>query len=136
MEYNVIFVLQTIFPSLMVKSRLTQVKKVKVYTCHAYITARWHMAFLLYGHLIAFVQLCYMDRCHLLPSYKTAQMPLCKNQFNSCMANELLSTQRQLTYTLICFEVCSRGNLSSPLKNINISTKIAWGSYPPSHLSI
>ena len=52
------------------------------------------MAFVLYGHLTAFVHLCYMDRCHLLPSYKSAKLPLYKNEFNGHMANELLSIQR------------------------------------------
>ena len=94
MECNVIFMLQTISPSLKVKFRLTQLNKLKVYTCHAYMTARWHMAFVLYGQLTAFVHLCYMDRCHLLPSYKTAKLPLYKSQFNDHMANGLLSIQK------------------------------------------
>ena len=86
--------LQTIFPSLKVKVRLIQLHKLNVCTCHAYMTARWHMASVLYGALTAFVHLCYMDRCHLLPSYKTAKLPLHKSQFNGHMANELLSIQR------------------------------------------
>ena len=78
--------LQTISPSLKVNSRLIQLNKLKVCTCHAYTTARWHVASVLYGHLTAFVQLCYMDRCHLLPSHKTAKLPLHKSQFNGHMA--------------------------------------------------
>ena len=58
------------------------------------MTAGSHMAFVLYGHLTAFVHLCYMDRWHLLPSSKTAKVPLHKSQFNGHMANELLSIQR------------------------------------------
>ena len=79
--------LQTISPSLKVKFRLSQLNKLKVCTYHAYMTARWHMTFVLYGHLTAFVHLCYMDRCHLLPSYKSAKLPFCKNQFNSHMTH-------------------------------------------------
>ena len=89
--------LQTISPSLNVKFRLIQLNKLKVCTCHAYMAASWHMSFVLYGHLTTFVHLCYIDRCHLLSSYKTAKLPLCKSQFNGHMANELLSIQRQLT---------------------------------------
>ena len=72
---NVIFMLQTISLSLKVMFRLTQLNKLKVCTYHAYMSARWHMAFVLYGHLIGFVCLCCMDRCPLLPSYKTAKLP-------------------------------------------------------------
>ena len=86
--------LQTISPSLKAKFTLVQLNKLKVCTCQAYTTARWHMAFVLYSHLIAFVHLCYMDRCHLLASYKIAKSPLFQSQFNGHMANEHLSIQR------------------------------------------
>ena len=47
---NVIFVLQTISTSLKLKFRLTQLNKLKVCIYHVYMTARWHMVFVLYGH--------------------------------------------------------------------------------------
>ena len=40
MEYNVIFMLQTISPSLKVKLRLIQLNKLKVCPWHVYKTAR------------------------------------------------------------------------------------------------
>ena len=86
--------LQTISPSLKLKFIFTHHNKLKVCIYHAYMTARQHMTFLLYSHLTAFFHLCYIDRYHLLPSYKTTKLPLCKSQFNSYMANELLSIQR------------------------------------------
>ena len=64
MECKVIFMLQTITPSLKLKFKFTQLNKLKVCTCHAYTTVRCHMAFVLYGNLTAFVHLCSMDMCH------------------------------------------------------------------------
>ena len=45
MECNVIFILQTICPSLVFNFKLTQLNKLKLCTCHAYTTARWHIGF-------------------------------------------------------------------------------------------
>ena len=77
--------LQTISLSLKVKFRLTQHNK--LHSMYISCLHNCQVEYGLCGDLIAFVHLCYMDRCHLWTSYKTAKLPLYKSQFNSYMAN-------------------------------------------------